>query len=85
MTLDKIIKGLGGNAAVAAWCGVAVAAVSNWKTRGLPPGRQLDLFRMAKAKRNPLTLEQLAAADALIRGKAAGGSSRRRSSAECTA
>lgn len=65
VTLEQIIRALGGNAAVAKWCGCEVSAVSNWKTRGLPKGRQVDLMAMAKNRRIPLTLEQLAAADAM--------------------
>jgi hypothetical protein len=60
MTLDQVITMLGGEAAVQAHCKCGASAVSNWRARGLPPGRKFDLALMAKQRGVKLTLEQLA-------------------------
>ena len=50
VTLPELIDLLGGEAAVAEECGCTLAAVCNWKARGLPKGRCLDLGLMAKRR-----------------------------------
>jgi hypothetical protein len=61
VTLDQIIEALGGQAAVAEALGCGVSTISNWKARGLPPGRHTDLLLLAKKRLVPLTLEHILA------------------------
>ena len=60
--LDRIIHLLGGEAAVAAACGCGAPAISNWKKRGLPKSRWVDLVALAQRLGKMLTLEQVAMA-----------------------
>lgn len=64
--LDKIIDDLGGEAAVAVACECGPSAISNWKKRGIPRARWVDLVTMAKRLGKKLTLEDVAAANSLI-------------------
>jgi hypothetical protein len=57
MTLDALIDLLGGDAAVARICGCGQPAVSNWRKRGLPPRRMIQLARAAERKGVPLCLK----------------------------
>lgn len=50
MTLDALIELLGGDAAVARLCRCQQSAVSNWRRRGLPPRRAIQLLRAAERK-----------------------------------
>jgi transposase len=61
MTLNQIIEALGGEAEVAKALGCGLSAISNWKARGLPPGRQTQLLMLAKKRRVRLTLAQIVA------------------------
>ncbi len=61
MTLEQIIEALGGPAAVAEALGCGVSTISNWKARGLPPGRHRDLLLLAKKRHVRLTLAQVLA------------------------
>ena len=45
--VNELIKGLGGNQAVADALGVAPNAVANWHTRGIPWKRRHAIARMA--------------------------------------
>jgi hypothetical protein len=60
MTLDQVITMLGGEAAVQAHCKCGASAVSNWRSRGLPPGRKFDLLLLARQRGVRLSAEQLA-------------------------
>jgi hypothetical protein len=66
VTLPELIELLGGEAAVAAECGCSLAAVCNWKARGLPKGRCLDLGLMAKRRGLRLCAEGIAAELGLV-------------------
>lgn len=65
-TLDDIIDDLGGEIYVATECDCGVAAISNWKRRGLPRGRWIDLIKLAGRVGKVLTLDEIEAADAQI-------------------
>lgn len=65
-SLETILDTLGGNKSVAHDLGCGVSAVCNWKTRGIPPGRKLDLLSLADAKAVKLTIAEIQAADAAI-------------------
>ena len=67
MSLDNILERLGGDGAVAEDLGCVISAISNWKTRGLPPGRRFDLLALAERKGVPLTIAEIEAAAQLIR------------------
>lgn len=41
----ETINLLGGNAEAAKFYGVTLGAISQWKASGLPPGRELELFK----------------------------------------
>jgi hypothetical protein len=60
MTLDQVITLLGGEEAVRRACKCGGSAVSNWRSRGLPPGRKYELLLLAKRLGVRLTAEQLA-------------------------
>lgn len=62
MTLDQIIDALGGTDEVAAECDCGPPALSNWKARGIPKARWVDLVTMAKRKGVKLSLDDVAAA-----------------------
>lgn len=67
-TLDKILDALGGESAVAKSLAVFPSSVSNWKQRGVPKGRWVDLV-MLGARQDidpPITLDEVRAASAVI-------------------
>jgi len=64
--LNAILDDLGGDAAVAAYLRVGQPAISNWKARGVPKGRWVDLIGMAGTLGKELTIEEVRAASALI-------------------
>ena len=48
MSIDDLILNLGGPAVVSRFIGVSMQAVCNWVRRNeIPPGRQLEIWRMA--------------------------------------
>lgn len=67
-SLSQIIDLLGGWHAVAKEFGFGQSAISNWKARGVPPGRWLALERFAAKQRPriepPITAEEIEAASA---------------------
>jgi len=67
-SLDKILEDLGGEAPVADKLGCGQSAVSNWKKRGVPKGRWVDLVMLgAQQQVEPaITLEEVRAASASI-------------------
>lgn len=60
-TLDDILDALGGDANVAEQLGCGQSAVSNWKTRGLPKGRWVDLVVLGEKRKvdPPITLDNV--------------------------
>ena len=60
-TLDEILNVLGGESAVATLLGCGPSSVSNWKTRGLPKGRWVDLVTLGAQRgvRPPITLNEV--------------------------
>lgn len=63
MDAARIIEALGDTAEVAAAFGASLQAVSNWKSRGLPRSRLLDLHQLAQSKgRSDITPEVIRAA-----------------------
>ena len=60
-TLDEILDVLGGESAVASLLGCGPSSVSNWKQRGLPKGRWVDLVMLGAEKgiRPPITLDEV--------------------------
>lgn len=67
-SLDKILEDLGGEAPVAEDLGCGQSAISNWKTRGVPKGRWVDLVMLgAQKKIEPaITLAEVRAASLAI-------------------
>jgi len=67
-SLDEILDILGGESAVAAMLGCGPSSVSNWKARGLPKGRWVDLVTLGAERgvRPPITLEEVRQAAASI-------------------
>lgn len=67
-SLDEILDALGGESAVATMLGCGPSSVSNWKTRGLPKGRWVDLVTLGAEKgvRPAITLEEVRQAAAAI-------------------
>jgi hypothetical protein len=67
-SLDQIIDDLGGEGAVAERLGCGRSAISNWKVRGLPKGRWIDLVDMAAGMNLtvPITLEDVRRASEAI-------------------
>jgi hypothetical protein len=53
MNASEIIEALGDTAVVAADLGVSLQAASNWKLRGLPRSRLLDLLELARERKVP--------------------------------
>lgn len=66
MDLDLIIDKLGGEASVARELRCGVSAISNWKARGIPPGRRFDLLALAERKRVELTIPDVEEANQII-------------------
>lgn len=60
-SLDDILELLGGDLRVAEQLGCGQSAVSNWKARGLPKGRWVDLIVLGERKgvTPPITLEEM--------------------------
>lgn len=67
MSLETILDALGGDASVARELGCGVSAISNWKARGIPPGRKFDLLALAERKTVILTIAEIEAANTEIR------------------
>lgn len=67
MSLETILDALGGDTSVARELGCGVSAISNWKTRGIPPGRKFDLLALAERKIVRLTIAEIEAANMEIR------------------
>jgi hypothetical protein len=59
MSLDKLIELLGGDQAVARLCKIGPSAVSNWRQRGLPSSRGLQLLAAASRRGIPLAVGDL--------------------------
>lgn len=60
-SLDEILDLLGGDASVARAIGCGQPAISNWKARGVPKGRWVDLVMLGAEKKiePPVTLEEV--------------------------
>lgn len=67
MTLDQILENLGGETAVARSLGCLPSAVSNWKARGIPKARWVDLVELSAETGTPLNLAALREAHRLIK------------------
>lgn len=67
MSLETILDSLGGDKSVAEALGCRVSAISNWKTRGLPPGRKFDLLALAEQQDVKLTIAEIEAASVAIK------------------
>lgn len=67
-SLDEILDALGGESAVATMLGCGPSSVSNWKTRGLPKGRWVDLVTLGAERgiRPAITLEEVRRASLAI-------------------
>lgn len=67
-TLDKILEALGGEAPVAEKLGCGQSAISNWKSRGVPKGRWVDLVMLGAHQQvePPITLDEVRQASAVI-------------------
>jgi hypothetical protein len=65
-TIDTILESLGGEAAVARSLQLGVSAISNWKVRGIPPGRKYDLLALAERHEIALSIADIEAADRAI-------------------
>lgn len=65
--LDDILDRLGGEQQVASFMGCGQSAVSNWKVRGIPKARWVDLLILAREQDVPLQLDDIEAADRAIR------------------
>lgn len=67
-SLDEILDALGGERAVADLLAVGPSSVSNWKVRGLPKGRWVDLVMLGAEQgvRPAITLEEVRQAAAAI-------------------
>jgi len=67
-SLDEILDALGGESAVATMLGCGPSSVSNWKSRGLPKVRWVDLVTLGAERgvRPPITLSEVRQAAAAI-------------------
>ncbi len=67
-SLDEILDALGGESAVATMLGCGPSSVSNWKSRGLPKGRWVDLVTLGRERgvRPPISLDEVRQAAAAI-------------------
>lgn len=67
-SLDKILEVLGGEAPVAEKLGCGQSAVSNWKKRGVPKGRWVDLVMLGEHQKvDPaITLDEVRVASLAI-------------------
>ena len=67
MDLTTILDSLGGDAKVAEALNLkGASAISNWKARGLPPGRKFDLLALSEKRGIRLTIADIEKADAAI-------------------
>ena len=65
MNAAEIIEALGDTAIVAADLATTLPAVSNWKRRGLPAARLLDIVELARRReRSEITVDLVRAAAA---------------------
>lgn len=58
-SLDDILHQLGGERPVAEFIGCGQPAISNWKSRGVPRGRWIDLIDMAQSLGVPLSIDEI--------------------------
>lgn len=67
-SLNELIEELGGEGAVADRLGCGRSAISNWKIRGVPKGRWVDLVDMGaeKSLAQPITLNDVRRANEII-------------------
>jgi len=67
-SLDKILEDLGGEAPVAEKLGCGQSAISNWKARGVPKGRWVDLVMLGAQQgvEPAITLDEVRAASVAI-------------------
>ena len=67
-SLDEILVALGGESRVATLLGCGPSSVSNWKARGLPKGRWVDLVTLGRqlGVRPLISLEEVRQAAASI-------------------
>ena len=67
-SLDEILAVLGGESAVAGMLGCGPSSVSNWKSRGLPKGRWVDLVTLGRERgvRPAITLDEVRQASRAI-------------------
>jgi transposase len=67
-SLDELLAALGGETAVADMLGVGASSVSNWKVRGLPKGRWVDLVMLGREAgvRPVITLDEVRQAAGVI-------------------
>lgn len=70
LTLDQILDSLGGETAVAGLLRCGPSAITNWKNRGVPRGRWVDLVDIANERSISLTIDDVRKADAAIRDAA---------------
>lgn len=47
-TVGGLIRALGGDAVVANWLGISVAAIESYRQKGIPPGWHLRLYLQAQ-------------------------------------
>ena len=68
-SLDEILAALGGEGRVATLLGCGPSSVSNWKARGLPKGRWVDLVTLGRqlGVRPLITLDEVRQAAGAIR------------------
>lgn len=66
MNLDEIILLFGGESALASALGCGPSTISNWKQRGVPKGRWVDLVELAALRGARLSIEQVRSAHEAI-------------------
>jgi Putative antitoxin of bacterial toxin-antitoxin system, YdaS/YdaT len=59
MTLNELVDLLGGDVVVAALCRCSQSAVSNWRQRGVPPRRAIQLALLAERQGIEVCLHDL--------------------------
>lgn len=72
-SLNDILEALGGETPVAEKLGCGPSAISNWKMRGVPKGRWVDLVMLGAEQevRPPITLDEVRQASSVITEAAA--------------